>query len=129
MTQAVPDATRRAGVSTRNRIGLVLLALVAVSDVANVFVVPEPAAGEAGPPREVLLAGAALAVVTLVAAAVVWRSGGRAAARVVAGSRVLAAVLVLPAFFAPGVPAGLVLAAASYVLLTAVGVYLVLRRS
>ena len=116
-------------VSTRTRVGLVLAAVLALADVVSVFF-PTPD-GAVGPPFEILLLAGALGVATLVAVALAWRTGRRAALWVVAGTRVLSALTALPAFFVE-VPVWLKLLVALVLVLTAVSVVLVLapaRRS
>ena len=121
----LPHTTR---LSTKNKIGLVLAALLALGDVISTFIVPEPGPGEQGPPMEVLVAGGVLGVITLVAVGYAFRSAGRAAARIVAGSRILSMIMGLPAFFVDGVPALFVALAALGVVLTVLSVWLVLAR-
>jgi hypothetical protein len=115
--------------STKNRIGLVLAGLLGVGDVVSVLMIPSAAAStEPGPPVEVLIAGAVLGVITLVAVVAGWRGGGRVWARITCASRILSMLLSLPAFFVPGVPAEFVAMAAVGVVLTLVAVFLVLAR-
>jgi len=109
--------------TTRNRAGLVLAALLGLVDVGSAFF-PTPD-GEIGPPMSILVLDAVLGVVTLVAAAVAWRTGRRGALRVVAGTRVLSVITALPAFFVD-VPPVVKLLVAVFVVLTVVCVVLVL---
>lgn len=81
--------------------------------------------GPAGPPLVVLAVGLVLGVVTLIALVPAWRTGSRTALRAVAGSRIVSAILALPAFFVD-IPAGLMAAAAAAVALTVVSVVLLL---
>jgi hypothetical protein len=83
--------------STRQRTGLVLAGLYGVLNIPSVLA-PQPEGGE-GPPLAVLLVDSLLGVVVVAAAVVAWRSGSRAAIRVVAGSLVIIAITALPAFF------------------------------
>lgn len=110
--------------TTRTRAGLVLATLISVGDVVSTFF-PTPE-GEPGPPLSILLLGGLLGLATLAAVAVAWRTERRGAVRVVAGTRVLAGIGALPAFFVEGVPAVLRLLAAIAVVLTVVCVVLVL---
>jgi hypothetical protein len=109
--------------TTRNKVGLVLAALLAVGDIAAVGS-PTPD-GETGPPIAILIFSAVCGVVTLVATIPAWRSGERSALRVVAGTRILSAITALPAFFVD-IPAGLVALTAVFVILTVVAVVMVL---
>jgi hypothetical protein len=110
-------------VSTRTRVGLALAALLGVADVVSAFF-PTPD-GEVGPPLPIVLLGGVIGLATLAAVVVGWRSGGRGALRIVAGTRVLSAITALPAFFVD-VPAWLKLVVAVAVVLTVVCVVLVL---
>jgi hypothetical protein len=126
MTTQLTTAGTTAPLSTRNRVGLVLAALLGVVDIVSIFATPEPAAGEQGPPAAVLIAAGVLGVVTIAAAIWTWRTGNRIGSRVIAAARILSAVSALPAFFVEDVPAGLVAAAAAGVVITVVTVWLVL---
>ncbi|TQS41051.1 hypothetical protein [Cryptosporangium phraense] len=121
-------ATRRsAPVTTKNKIGLALAALLGVADLVGLAIPTD--SGEAGPPLVVLIIGAVLGVLTLAAAVYTWRTGNRIGARVVAGTRILSTLGALPAFFVPGVPAGLVAGVAVQVVLTVTAIVLVLSRA
>jgi hypothetical protein len=109
--------------STRNKTGLVLAVLLALSDLASLGG-PTPD-GEDGPPIGVLVVGALLGVATLVAVWRAWRTGSRTALRAVAGTRILSAVLALPAFFVD-IPAWLQISAAVGVAVSVLCVVLVL---
>ena len=109
--------------TTRNKVGLVLAVLLALGDVASTFIsTPE---GEDGPPFAVLAIGLVVGLITLVAIVPAWRTGSRTALRVVAGTRIVSAILSLPAFFVD-VPAGIKVGAAVAFALTVVCVVLVL---
>ena len=110
-------------VTTRNSVGLVIAALLAVGDVVSAFF-PTPD-GVIGPPLPIVVLGGLLGVATLVAVVVAWRTGRRGALRIVAGTRVLSAITALPAFFVD-VPALVKLLVAVVVVLTVVSVVLVL---
>lgn len=101
--------------STRQRTGLVLAGLYGALNIPSVLT-PQPEGGE-GPPLAVLLVDSFLGVVVVVAAVVAWRSGSRAAIRVVAGSLVIIAITALPAFFVD-VPASIKLLVAVGTVLT-----------
>jgi hypothetical protein len=126
MTTELATPVTRASLSTKNKVGLVIAVLLALGDVAGMFANPQPAPGEQGPPTAVLVAGGILGIVAVVAAVYTWRTGNRIGSRVVAATRILAAITALPAFFVSGVPAGLVALAAGGVILTVITVWLVL---
>ena len=62
-------------VTTRNSVGLVIAALLAVGDVVSAFF-PTPD-GAIGPPLPIVVLGGLLGVATLVAVVVAWRAGRR----------------------------------------------------
>jgi hypothetical protein len=126
MTTELTATATRAALSTKNKVGLVLAALLGLADIVGVFATPEPAAGEQGPPAAVLVAAGVLGLVTIAAVVWTWRTGNRVGSRVIAAARILSAVTALPAFFVEDVPAGLVAAAAAGVVVTVVTVWLVL---
>ncbi len=109
--------------TTRNRIGLVLAGLLALVDIGSIAS-PTPE-GETGPPMAVLVVGVVLGLATLAALVPAWRTGSRTALRAVAGTRIVSAILALPAFFVD-IPAGLLVFAALMFALTVVSVVLVL---
>jgi hypothetical protein len=109
--------------TTRNKIGLVLAGLLALGDVASIFITTPD--GEEGPPFAVLAIGLVIGLITLVALVPAWRTGSRTALRVVAGTRIVSAILSLPAFFVD-VPAGIKVGSAVGFALTVVCVVLVL---
>lgn len=119
-----PPSTMRAPFRARNKVGLALAALLAVNDVAG-LVTYQASAGEVGPPLGVLILDAVLGVVTLVFVVVGWRTRNRGAVRIAAGSRILSALTVVPAFFA-GPPPAIVAFGALMVLVTVVAVALML---
>ena len=104
----------------RQKSGLVLAALISAANIPSAFS-PTPA-GEEGPPYAVLLVGAILGVIGLVAAVLAWR-GNRAALRVCAGTLIVNLLLTLPAFFVD-VPAWIKAASAFFTLLTIAAVVL-----
>ena len=109
----------------RQKTGLVLAALISATNIPSVFS-PTPD-GKEGPPFAVLLVGAILGVVGLVAAVLAWR-GNRTALRVCAGSLIVNLLLTLPAFFVD-VPAWIKAAAAFSTLLTVAAVVLMFSTS
>ena len=123
-TQLTAPATR-AGLSGKNKTGLVIAAVLGLADLAS-LAGPQPAPGEEGPPMGVLIAASVLGLITLVGVAYTWRTGNRMGSRVVAGTRILSAVTAVPAFFVEDVPPGLVALAAVGVAVTVLCVWLVL---
>ncbi|MDX6743388.1 hypothetical protein [Actinocorallia sp. A-T 12471] len=117
----------RVPLGVKNKIGLGLGAFLGFGDAIGVFTVPDDA-GDQAPPQGILITCAVLGVVTLVAVVHAWRTGSRLSIRVMAASRVLSALTALPAFFVSGVPAVLVVIAATGILLTVVTVVLALSR-
>lgn len=130
------DTTGSTGTATAlslpNKIGLGLAAVLGlldfVSGLLGAFAGAGPAPGEVGPPFAVLVAASVLGLVTVVAVVYTWRSRSQVGARIVAGSRILAALTALPAFFVADVPPALVAIAATFIVLTIVTVGLVLAR-
>jgi hypothetical protein len=104
--------------STTVKIGLILAGLLGVADLATPFATD----GE-HPPMVVALIAAALGLATLAALVPAWR-GSRAAAGIVAGTRLVSAVGALPAFFVSDAPAAAVAAAGIGVALTLLAVAL-----
>jgi hypothetical protein len=126
---SMTEPTTTTGTASRaHRIGLVLALVLGVLDALSLLLTPPPPPGEPGPPLEVLVASTVLGVITVIAAVWAWRTGSRIGVRIVAGSRILSAITALPAFFVEGVPAGWVILAAVFVLLTAVCVGLLFAR-
>lgn len=113
--------------SVANKVGLVLAALLGLADVLSVLATPGTDETP-GPPAAVMIVGAVLGVITLVAVGYTFRTGNRIGARITCASRILSMLMALPAFFVPDVPAGWVAAAAAAVVLTLVSVFLVLAR-
>ncbi len=120
--------TQRPRLSIKNRVGLILAVVSGVIAIGSIFLVPEPAPGEAGPPLAILLAGAILGVIGIAAAAYTWVTHRRLGSRIAAGTLIISALTAVPAFFEEGVPAFLIAYAAGSILLTAVNVYLLLSR-
>jgi hypothetical protein len=118
------ERTATMAFSTVNKVGFVLAILLALLDVVAILQ-PTPE-GEVGPPLAVLALGSLLGVITLVAVGFGWARHSRRAIRAAAATRIISAILALPAFFAPDVPAPLVALASVFVLVTIVAVTLML---
>ena len=108
--------------SPPNKIGLLLLALCGV---ANLVPWPIPP-GTPGPPKSVLIAGAVLGVVAILAVIHTWWKASKASAWIAIVASVINAVSALPAFFVDGVPTSIRHLAAIYVVATVVAVVLTL---
>jgi hypothetical protein len=119
------EATMSTTVTGRQKAGLVLAALISVANIPSVFS-PTPD-GQEGPPYAVLLVGAILGVVGLVAAVMAWRGNGTAL-RVCAGALIVNLLMTLPAFFVD-VPAWIKAASAFFTLLTIAAVVLMFSTS
>jgi hypothetical protein len=120
---ARPSAARSRSVTT----GLGLSLLLGVGQVLSAWA-PNPSPGEEGPPVAVVVVGVALGVLVIATTAVAWRNRARLWLRLTAGLQVLIALLGLPAFFVPGIPAWIVAVTAAGTVLAAVTVYLLLQR-
>ena len=119
------EATMSTTITGRQKAGLVLAGLMSAGSIPSVFS-PTPD-GKEGPPFAVLLVGAILGVVGVVAAVLAWR-GNRAALRVCAGTLIVNLLLTLPAFFVD-VPAWIKAMAAFSALLTIAAVVLMFSTS
>jgi hypothetical protein len=122
-----PDAV----LTVKNKVGLVLAALLGLNGtLVSPFVLAgaDDGPGAEGPPLPVVVVGAVLGLITLLAAVYSWRTGNRVGLRVVAGSRIIAALLAVPAFFVSGVAPGLVAFAAVVIIVAIVTIVLVLSR-
>lgn len=129
MSASVIDSAPTTGLTTRNRIGLVLAVLISLPDLGSLALLgTTPAPGEAGPPAVVLVFGAVMGVITIVAAVFAWRRRSRGGLRVAAATRLLSVAGSLPALFVDGVPAGLVVAVAVGLVITLVTVGLLVGR-
>ncbi|MFY9916533.1 MAG: hypothetical protein WAK18_17805 [Nocardioidaceae bacterium] len=107
--------------TTRQKIGLGLAGLMSAGSIPSVFF-PTPD-GKTGPPMAILVLSTVLGVVGLVAVVIAWRSGSRAAVRVVAGALIIGLLSSLPAFFVD-VPAVVKLMTGVSVLVTVLAVVL-----
>ena len=105
--------------STPTISGLAICTLLGVIDIISLAALVSDADG--GPPVLVTLIGAVLGVITLVGARMAWR-GGRSGVVAVIVSRVLSALLALPAFFVDDVPDWVPPVVGIFVVLTVVGV-------
>jgi hypothetical protein len=99
------------------RTGLVLAGLLAVSDLFSFALGPQP--------LPVIIASTLLGVLTLIALVPAWRSRQRGAVIAVAVTRIVSALLAVPAFFVGGVPAAVQATAAVIIVLAVVSVVLV----
>ena len=112
---------------TRSRnltVGLVLSAVLAALDIVGL-------AGfgtDDAPPAGVMIASAILGVITLAGVRMAWRNGqnGQNGLSMVIASRVLSALLGVPAFFIDDVPSWVPVAVGISIALTAVAVGLIL---
>lgn len=111
----------------KNKVGLVIAGLLGLVDMANVVDLSS-ADDHPGPPVAILAMDAVLGLVTVAAVIYTFRTGTRAGSRIAAASRILSAFTAVPAFFVTGVPAPLVAAAATFVVLTVLCVALLLAR-
>ena len=105
---------------TVHKPGLVLLGLLAAADLSTPFL----ADGE-HPPMSVALISLGLGAASLAFLPAAWR-GRRSAVVGMVATRLVSALLTLPAFFIGGVPAGAVAVAAGILALTVLGVVLTL---
>ena len=102
-TAALPRRGRlrpHAALSTRNKVGLVLTFLIGLFSVPSIVGAgEEPKEGYDSPPVAVLILGSVFGVIMVVACWLAWRSAGRDAIRVAAGSSIVQAISTVPAFF------------------------------
>jgi hypothetical protein len=92
--------------STPVTVGLVLAGLLGLADIATL-----PFSDGKHPPIPIAVAGAVIGLITLVGVALGWR-GSRGGIVTVIVTRLLSALTAVPAFFADGVPAPAIVAAA-----------------
>lgn len=110
--------------TTKNKVGLVIAGLMGLVDIVSLaFPTPD---GEVGPPLPVLALGTVCGVVTVVAVILAWVKSNKGAIRIAAGARILSMLSALPAFFIDGVPAGIKILAAAFVILTVTALVLML---
>ncbi len=98
------------------RTGLILAGLLALSDLVSFALGPQPAG--------VVIASTVLGVLTLVALVPAWRTGRRAAVAAVAVTRIVSALLAVPAFFVSDVAGGVKVAAGLIIVLAVVSTVL-----
>jgi hypothetical protein len=108
----------------RNKVGLVLAGLLGLSDVAAVAM--PTGDGDDGPPFAIVVVGALLGLITLIALVPAFRNGSRGAIRVIAGARIISAITALPAFFVD-IPTELKVTTAVVVVLTVAVVVMILN--
>lgn len=113
--------TRPPATSTRQRVGLGIAGFIAVGNIVSVLA-PTPE-GEVGRPIFVLVLGAGVGLLALIAAGAAWRTGSPLALRLTAGATILPTLLAIPAFFVP-VGAGVKALVGLLVLLTLAAVVL-----
>ena len=111
--------------SSQVRAGLAISAFLGILNIPFLFA-PTPD-GQEGPPIAVLVLSAVLGLVSVVCAAVAWRSGNRVAIRINAAALLINALTSVPAFFVD-VDAWIKVAAAAATLLTVAALVLTLRR-
>jgi hypothetical protein len=104
--------------TTRQKVGLALAGVLSLTSVPSVFM---PASNGNGPPFAILVVGSILGIIGVVAVVIAWRTGNRAAVRVVAGSLIINLLTSLPAFFVD-VSAGVKLVVGVSVLVTVLAV-------
>jgi hypothetical protein len=97
-TTANPATSTRTTWSTRNKVGLAMAILYAITNLPSALVPPDTGT-EDGPPMAILVVCSVLSAVALVAAVVAWRQGSRPAARLTAASLIIVTLTSLPAFF------------------------------
>ena len=113
--------------STSTTYGLAICALLGVVDIVSLAGL----GADDGPPAPIVLLSAVLGLITLAGARAAWRGDRRGALTVIV-SRVISALLALPAFFVDDVPDWAPPLVGVFVLLTTVGVALLMvseRRS
>ena len=118
ITTTAPTGTVRAG--------LALSAIIGVGSLP--FLAPGIDWGPEPPPFALLLLNAAIGMVSVVCAAVAWKTGNRQALRINAAALIVNALMVLPGLFGE-VPAFINIMSAVFVVSTLVAVILTMRRS
>lgn len=107
--------------NTSVRVGLVLLGLLSVADIAGLALTDGH-----HPPYAIAAIGAVLGVASLYFLARAW-TGNSTALRVLLVLRIVSALTAAPAFFVGGVPAAATAAAVAIIVLTAAAVLLIGR--
>lgn len=124
-TSGAPSVTEGGLVfSRKNKAGFVLALLLGLGDLPSALT-PTPE-GETGPPMAVLVLSSLCGLVTIVAMSYGWKKHSWPAIRAAAGSRILSALLAMPAFFVEDLPGWVRVLAAVFVLLTVATVVLML---
>jgi hypothetical protein len=121
-------APARPALSARNKAGLILAILLALTEFASLLRGPASKPGTDGPPTPVLYGGSALGVVIVIAAIHMWVTRNRIGGRIVAGSLILSATPSVGAFFVSTVPATVIAILAALVVVAIIAVMLVLSR-
>ena len=111
---------------TRQKVGIALAGVYSLLQLPGLFL-PTPE-GEEGPPFFILVLGALLGVVGVVAAFRAWK-GSSAATRILAGVIIVVTLTALPAFFVEGIPAGIRILVGISVVWTVAAVYLMFSPS
>lgn len=104
--------------------GLALAVLLGLADLLAVAAI----GSDDAPPAGIVALGGALGLTTLVAAAAAWR-GRRGAVATIIVSRLLSAVLGVPAFFTDGVPRAILVTVGVAIVLTVVATALLVPSS
>jgi hypothetical protein len=120
-------APARPALSARNKTGLILAILLALAELQSpLHLGPNYKPGTDGPPVPIAVGGAALGLVTVIAAIYMWVSRNRVGGRIVAGAQILSVIAGLPALFVSVVPAPVVAVLAALYVVAIVAVMLVL---
>jgi hypothetical protein len=125
MTRPSTTSTRQTP-TTRVRIGLVLSILLGLQNIPILFL--DIDWGTAPPPKWLLGLSAAFGLVSIVAAAIAWRTGSRMAIRVDAAFLIVVGLATVPGFFVVDLTAGLKIVTSAIVLATVLAVVLMMGR-
>jgi hypothetical protein len=120
MSTLTATGPRTVGLSTKQKVGLVLCMLNSLASLPSFLMAADP--GETGPPLPIMVLATILGVIGVVATVLAWR-GSRVALRVAAGTLIVNAITSLPAFFVD-VSSGVKVLSAVGVVLTVVTVVL-----
>ena len=119
-------APARPALSARNKVGLILAILLGLGELANIGRGLAVEQGPGGPPKAVLMLGAVLGPVLVIAAIYMWVSRNRLGGRIVAGLLFLNAIPNVGALFIAAVPAYVKVGLAAFVVISIVAMMLVL---